>query len=256
MSALDDEDLRIKIKRLRTQYTANRGCKYCGSRVYHEYRLCPASTQRCKGCKSMGHFQEVCLSSTKSKRQQDNNVFVFPAKDRECRNCGIKGHFERVCRKPPKPHRQDRKDTTAGDRKKKERSESVVNNEPRKPRRNENDRNFPRRGEREKRAGDRKNDSNLTKKQEPTALLTQKYAGLSHSKLPIRSTRDTGTPAEQHKKWLSDDPKRFHKVQVEIELYKIHFMISREKPVALEKFDGEGQEILDGWRDGFLDRNG
>ena len=114
--------------------------------------------------------------------------------------------------------RDDRKnrDPTVSDQKK-GRSESVANNKPLKPRRNESNRTVPSRSEIEKRASDQKSDSDLTKKQALTAPLTQKYAGMKHPDLPIRSTLDPGTPAEQHKKWLSDDPKRFHKIQKEID---------------------------------------
>ena len=60
--------------------------------------------------------------------------------------------------------------------------------EIRKPSRNESDHTFRRRWDREKRASDRRSDSDLTKKQTPTTPLTQKHAGMNYCNLPIRST--------------------------------------------------------------------
>ena len=76
---------------------------------------------------------------------------------------------------------------------------------------------------------------------------------MGHYKLPIRSTSDKLSPAEQRKKWLSDDPKRFHKIQLEIDEWIKHFTISKKKPVVLGNFDGGGKEILIWWRDYLLE---
>ena len=68
---------------------------------------------------------------------------------------------------------------------------------------------FSQKWDREKRARNRKrNDPDPAKKQAPTALLMQKYAGMKPPDLPIRSSLEPGMPTEQHKKLLSDDPKR------------------------------------------------
>ena len=51
-------------------------------------------------------------------------------------------------------------------------------------------------------------------------------------------------PTEQHKKLLSDEPKRFHKIQPEVDEWIEHFTISKGKPVVLENFDRKERDFL------------
>ena len=50
-------------------------------------------------------------------------------------------------------------------------------------------------------------------------------------------------------KWLDNDPPRIHEIRPEIERWKKHFRLSKERPVALDDFDGDGTEKLVWWRE-------
>jgi hypothetical protein len=111
-----------------------------------------------------------------------------------------------------------------------------MNDKPRKPQSKENDTNIPGSLERTR---DRTNyDSN----ERQTPAIPSSFKGLNHPDLPIRSILEPGTPAEQYRKWLSDDPPRIHKIRPEIDRWKEHFKLSKERPVALDDFDKTGKE--------------
>ena len=87
------------------------------------------------------------------------------------------------------------------------------------------------------------------KRPTPTPTIPSRFKGLNHPDLPIRSIFEPGTPAEQYRKWLNDDPPRIHEIRPEIERWKKHFRLSKERPVALDDFDGDGTEKLVWWRE-------
>ena len=81
---------------------------------------------------------------------------------------------------------------------KRERSESIVDAEPRKPRRHDRDTTSPRTRERAKEAGGSEDNLDLvSNKKAPVVPPTQEYAGMSHPLLPIRSLLDPGTAYDQ-----------------------------------------------------------
>ena len=115
-----------------------------------------------------------------------------------------------------------------------------------KPRRRESDYTVPNRSEIEQRVSGWQNGSDPCKKA-PRASSAQEYEDMDLD-LPIRSMSDPGTPGEQHKRWLSDDPTRYHKIQKVIDKWVVHFTILKGKPVALERFYRKGKVKLTWWR--------
>jgi hypothetical protein len=210
-------DLRLMINRLHKEYReqsrdTRRGCQRCRSKP-HGREDCPARFKICHVCKCLGHLKVMCPTVTGSGR----------GKGGKARN-------------------QEARTERASDRKR-ERSVSVINDKPRKPQRKEHDTNVP--GNRE-RTRDR---TNHDSKERQTPAIPSRFKGLNHPDLPIRSIFEPGTPAEQYRKWLSDDPPRIHKIRPEIDRWKEHFKLSKERPVALDDFDGNGTEKLVWWRE-------
>jgi hypothetical protein len=81
---------------------------------------------------------------------------------------------------------------------KRERSESIVDAEPRKPRRHDRDTTSPRTQERAKEAGGLEDNLDLVSGRKALVVMTtQEYAGMSHPLLPIRSLLDPGTANDQ-----------------------------------------------------------
>jgi hypothetical protein len=72
---------------------------------------------------------------------------------------------------------------------------------------------------------------------------------MSHPYLPIRSLFEPGSPVEQYKKWLSENPLRIHQIRTEIDKWREHFKLSKARPVALDDFDEAGTEIMVWWRE-------
>ena len=98
---------------------------------------------------------------------------------------------------------------------KRERSESVINDEPRKPQRKEYNTNVPWKQGRVKRTRNR-NDYELMKRQ--AVAIPSRYKCMKHPDLPICSILEPGTPAEQYRKWLNDNPPRIHKIHPVIDI--------------------------------------
>ena len=132
-------------------------------------------------------------------------------------------------------HARDQEDQTekATDRKR-ERSASTINDKPRKPQRKENDTNVP---------------GSLERTHDRTDCDSSRFQGLTHPYLPIRSLLEPGSPVEQYKKWLSENPLRIHQIRPEIDKWREHFKLSKARPVALDDFDEAGTEIMVWWRE-------
>ena len=61
--------------------------------------------------------------------------------------------------------------------------------------------------------------------------------------LPIRSLGKTGTPAEQHKKWINDQPCR----EAEKNRWINHFRHRKSNPAQSRDLDGEGRKRSIWW---------
>ena len=143
---------------------------------------------------------------------------------------------------------QEERTEKASDQKR-ERSALAMHDKPRKPQRKDNDTNVPGNLERTR---DRTNyDSN--ERQMPA--IPSSFKGLNHPYLPIRSILEPGSPAEQYRKWLSDDPSRIHQIRPEIDRWKEHCKLSKVRPVALDDFDKAGTEKLVWWREFLIETN-
>ena len=68
-----------------------------------------------------------------------------------------------------------------------------------------------------------------------------------HPYLPIRSLGEPGTPAEQHKKWINDEPCRETEVKAEKKRWINHFMQSKKSRAQSQDLDGEGRKRSAWW---------
>jgi hypothetical protein len=128
---------------------------------------------------------------------------------------------------------KDYRTEKATDRKR-ERSASAIDDKPRKPQRKDHDANVP---------------GSSEKTQDRVNYDSSRFQGMEHRSLPIRSTLELGSPVEQHKKWLNDNPLRIHRVRPMIAEWTDHFRKARARPVRLDDFDEAGTEILVWWRE-------
>ena len=68
-----------------------------------------------------------------------------------------------------------------------------------------------------------------------------------HPYLPIRSIGEPGTPAEQHKKWINDEPCGETEVKAEKKRWINHFKQSKIGPAQSRDLDGEGRKRSVWW---------
>ena len=61
-----------------------------------------------------------------------------------------------------------------------------------------------------------------------------------YPELPIRSISEPGSPSEQYRRWVNDEPCRATEIRSEIERWKRHFRLAKGKPVELEDFEQDG----------------
>ena len=68
-----------------------------------------------------------------------------------------------------------------------------------------------------------------------------KFKNMIHyPELPIRSVSETGSPSEQYRRWVNEEPCRATEIRQEIERWKRHFRLAKGKPVELEDFEQDG----------------
>ena len=65
--------------------------------------------------------------------------------------------------------------------------------------------------------------------------------------LPIRSLGEPGTPAEQHKRWINDEPCRETEVKTEKKRWIKHFRQSKKSRAQSQDLDGEGRKRSTWW---------
>ena len=65
--------------------------------------------------------------------------------------------------------------------------------------------------------------------------------------LPIRSLNEPGTPAEQHRKWINDEPCRETEVEAEKKRWINHFRQTKRSPAQSQELDGEGKKRSAWW---------
>ena len=79
-------------------------------------------------------------------------------------------------------------------------------------------------------------------------LPTSEFKNMNqHPYLPIRSIGEPGTPAEQHKKWINDEPCRETEVKAEKKRWINHFKQSKMGPAQSQDLDGEGRKRSVWW---------
>ena len=65
--------------------------------------------------------------------------------------------------------------------------------------------------------------------------------------LPIRSLNDPGTPVEQHRKWINEEPCRETEVEAERKRWINQFRQTKKSPAQSQEQDGEGKKRSVWW---------
>jgi hypothetical protein len=133
---------------------------------------------------------------------------------------------------------------------KRERSESVVNAEQRKPRRPDRVTTPPRMQERAKEASSLEDSLTVVyDRKTPVVMTTQEYVGRSYPSLPIRSLSDPGTANKQMVKWASEDPTRLPGVRENITKWERFFAKLKEHPEDLKILNEDGRQQAKWWKE-------
>ena len=67
--------------------------------------------------------------------------------------------------------------------------------------------------------------------------------------LPIRSLNEPGTPAEQHRQWINDEPYRKMEVEEEIRRWVKYFKQTTGNPSQSKELDEEGKKRSVWWHE-------
>ena len=65
--------------------------------------------------------------------------------------------------------------------------------------------------------------------------------------LPIRSLGEPGTPVEQHKRWINDEPYRETEVKTEKKRWIKHFRRNKRSRAQFQDLDGESRKRSNWW---------
>ena len=131
-----------------------------------------------------------------------------PNRNKMCYNCGRSGQVQEVCR------------TTTS-----------FQSHPRRPA--------------HPRADSRTHDVKWDRKYSPTR---SEFKNMNqHPYLPIRSLSEPGTPAEQHRKWINDEPCRETEVTAEKKRWTNHFKQSKKIPAQFQDLDDESRKRSVWW---------
>ena len=71
--------------------------------------------------------------------------------------------------------------------------------------------------------------------------------------LPIRSINEPGTPIEQHRKWINNEPCRETEVEAEKKRWINHFRQTKKSPAQSQELEKEGKKR---WWHAFLIETG